>query len=290
VASRKKFEPLLYLFPALVFLVVFILVPVVFLFVLSFCDWDMISGSSSFVGFSNYVSMFKSGEFHNAVKNTVIYVLGVVPVGMAISLLIAVILDQKLRLVPFYRTSIFLPVILSLAATGIIWLWIYDYENGILNHLLKNCGIGRVDWLGKPELALYSVILVTLWKRIGYNMVIFFAGLQVIPDELYEAAKIDGAGKLAQFKYVTWPNLLPATSFVLVINLIFAFRDFAQIYVMTRGGPMGQTTTLVYYIYETAFGEFDMGGAAAASMILFAVVLLLTYIKINFLSSEEAKA
>lgn len=247
----------------------------------------MLSGIYSFTGLSNYLGMLKDPNFYNALGNTVIYVLGTVPLGMAAALLIAVIINRKIRAFSFYRTAIFMPVIVSLAATGIIWLWIYDYQNGILNHILVEIGLGKVNWLGNPDIALFSVMSVTLWKRIGYNMVIFFAGLQVIPTQLYEAAKIDGARAGSQFKYVTWPNLLPTTSFVLIINLIFAFRDFSQIYVMTRGGPIGSTTTLVYYIYETAFNEFNIGYAAAVSMVLFVLVMILTYVQINYFSAKE---
>ncbi|MFW6134332.1 MAG: carbohydrate ABC transporter permease [Elusimicrobiota bacterium] len=284
--KRKPFEPLIYLSPGMFFLAIFILLPIFFLLVLSFFDWNMFTGEYSFIGIKNYADMITNSEFYNACINTAIYVLGTVPAGMAAALFIAVLINRKIRWFAIYRTSIFLPVIVSLAASGIIWLWIYNYRSGILNHLLLKIGLSKVDWLGDPGMALFSVILVTLWKRIGYNMVIFFAGLQVIPTQLYEAAKIDGAKAVNQFRYVTWPNLLPTTSFVLVINVFFAFRDFSQIYVMTRGGPMGRTTTLVYYMYELAFKEFSIGRAASVAMILFAVVMLVTYLKIKYIDEK----
>ncbi len=283
---RKSYEPFLYLTPGVFFLAFFIVLPVLFLLVLSFFRWDMLSGAISFAGLENYSEMFKDPALYNALKNTVLYVAGVVPAGMAIALFIAVQLKGKLRTYSIYRTSIFMPVIVSLAASGVIWLWIYDYRSGILNHLLSRIGISQINWLGNPDTALISVIIVTLWQRIGYNMVIFFAGLQVIPEQLYEAAMIDGAKASGQFRYVTWPNLLPTTSFVLVINLIFAFRDFDQIYVMTRGGPMSRTTTLVYHIYETAFAEFNIGMAAAVTMILFLIVMAVTYLYLNYMGEK----
>lgn len=277
----------LYLAPGLFFLTIFIVIPIIFLFLLSFFKWDMFSGDSSFAGFTNYLDMLNNPAFYNALKNTFIYVAGILIPSIIIPLLLAIAVNQRIRGAVIYRTSIFLPVVVSLAASGIIWLWILDHKRGILNHLLVTFGFDKVDWLGNPSLALPSVILVTLWKRIGYNMVIFFAGLQVIPSELYEAARMDGAKFFSQFRYITWPNLLPATSFVIVINLIFSFRDFSQVYVMTRGGPMGRTTTLVYHIYESAFSEFNIGYAAAVSMVLFLLVLAITYLKICYFEEDS---
>ncbi|MGM0568986.1 MAG: carbohydrate ABC transporter permease [Elusimicrobiota bacterium] len=284
--KRKPYEPFLYLSPGILLLLVFIVIPILFLFALSFFKWDMLSGNYSFAGLENYLQMFRDPRFINAARNTLIYVAGVIPVGMGLALFIAVLVNNKMKAFAAYRTSIFIPVIVSLAAGGVIWLWLYDYRSGIINYILTQTGISRINWLGNPDTALLSVIIVTLWQRIGYNMVIFFAGLQVIPKHLYEAAKVDGAKSFSQFRYVTWPNLLPTTSFVLVINLIFAFRDFDQIYVMTRGGPMRATTTLVYHIYETAFAEFNAGMAASATMVLFVAVLIITYLYLNFLGEK----
>ncbi len=247
----------------------------------------MISGVYSFAGLKNYIEMLSDPVFFQAARNTAVYAAGVVPLSMAIGLIIAALVNEKIKIFSIYRSSVFIPVIVSLAASGVIWLWIYDYRSGILNHILAGAGISRINWLGSPDTALLSVIIVTLWQRIGYNMVIFFAGLQVIPRNLYEAAMIDGANGLKRFRYVTWPNLLPTTSFVLVINLIFAFRDFDQIYVMTRGGPMRATTTLVYHIYETAFSEFNIGMAAAATMVLFSIVMAATWFYLRFFGEKE---
>ncbi len=284
--KRGRLEPYLYLSPGLLLLFFFIILPIILLFLLSFFRWDMLSGSYSFAGLENYRHMLGDRLFYNAARNTGLYLAGVLPVGIGAALLIAVSVNSRLRVYSVYRSAIFIPVIVSLAASGVIWLWIYDYRSGILNHLLLSGGFSRVNWLGSPDTALLSVIIVTLWQRIGYNMIIFFAGLQVIPRQLYEAAMIDGAKPLARFRYVTWPNLLPTTSFVVVINLILAFRDFDQIYVMTRGGPMRRTTTLVYHIYETAFAEFNMGRAAAVTMVLFMAVITATWLYLRFFREE----
>ncbi len=284
---HKPLEPYLYLSPGVFCLVLFIVIPVIFLLILSFFRWDMMSGVYSFAGLRNYIEMLKDPVFFQAARNTAIYAAGVIPVSMAVALAIAALVNEKLKIFSIYRSSIFIPVIVSLAASGVIWLWIYDYRSGILNHLLAGLGISRINWLGNPDTALLSVIIVTLWQRIGYNMVVFFAGLQVIPRNLYEAAMIDGANGLKRFRYITWPNLLPTTSFILVINLIFAFRDFDQIYVMTRGGPMRATTTLVYHIYETAFAEFNIGMAAAATMVLFVIVMAATWFYLRFFGEKE---
>ncbi|MGM0442182.1 MAG: carbohydrate ABC transporter permease [Elusimicrobiota bacterium] len=287
---RKSFAAYFYLTPGLFFLTIFIILPVLSLFVLSFFKWDIFSGGQiTFTGFENYIRLFKDPGFYNALKNTFLYVLGTVPAGMAGGLLLAVLINNRTRGNTFYRTCLFLPFIVSLAATGIVWLWLYDYQGGILNHFLLQGGLDKVNWLGDPDLALGSIIGVTLWRRIGYNMVIFLAGLQIIPGQLYAAAKIDGAGALAQFKYITWPHLLPTASFVLIINLIFAFRDFSQIYIMTGGGPMGRTTTLVYYIYEMAFQESNICYGAAISTVLFLIVITITWVKVKYFSPEENK-
>ncbi len=285
---RKSFTAYFYLTPGMFFIFTFIIIPILALFALSFFEWDIFGGGQiTFTGLDNYARLVKDSSFYNALKNTFLYVLMVVPPGVAGGLFLAVLIDRRKRGQNFYRTCIFLPFIISLAATGIIWLWLYDYQGGILNHYLIQLGFDKIDWLGNPKLALGSVAGVTLWRRIGYNMIIFFAGLQLIPDQLYEAAKLDGAGAWAQFKYIIWPNILPTASFVIIINLIFAFRDFSQIYIMTRGGPLGKTTTLVYYIYETAFNEANISYAAAVSTVLFLLVITATWLKIKYYSPEE---
>ncbi|MFC2091647.1 carbohydrate ABC transporter permease [Elusimicrobiota bacterium] len=286
---HRPYEPWLYMSPALFFLSVFMILPILILLLLSFYEWDIFAGNGRFIGISNYINMIADTGFHNSIRNTLIYAAGTIIPGIAAALFLAVLVNKKLIGSSFYRTAIFLPVIVSLAAAGTIWLWIYDYQNGFLNFIISKFGLSKVDWLGNPDMALFSIIIVTLWKRIGYNMVIYIAGLQLIPQQEYEAAQIDGADSVAQFRYITWPNLLPATTFIFIINIIYSFRDFTQIYVMTQGGPIGRTTTVVYYIYETAFQDFKIGYAAAVSMLLLLVVLAVTYVKINYFSPEEEK-
>lgn len=276
-------EVIIYLGPGLLTLTLFILVPLFSIFMISFINWDVFSGIYKFAAFDNYRAMINNPMFYTALNNTIIYVTATVLISMAFALFIAVIVNKQSKYLSFYRISIFSPVIISLAASGIIWTWIYDYNNGILNRLFSYIGISGINWLGNPKTALLSVITMTIWKRTGYNMVIFLAGLQVIPKQLYEAARIDGANEINQFKYVTWPNLMPTTFFIFVTNLIFSFRDFAHIHVMTGGGPLGKTTTLVYYIYESAFKEFELGHAAAASVILFIFVIIVTFLKIRYM-------
>jgi ABC-type sugar transport system permease subunit len=284
---HKPLEPWAFLAPALLFLFIFIAVPVFFLLILSAGEWDVFAGKYSFTGLSNYLRILREPAFYRSFLNTAVFVFFTVAAGLAAALFLAVMLSEDMLGFSFYRTSIFIPVVVSLAAAGIIWSWMFDYQSGILNFLLNKIGRSSIDWLGDPDVALYSIIAVTLWKRIGYNMVIFLAGLKVIPEHLYDAAKIDGAGTIERFRYVTWPNLIPTTSFILVINLIFSFRDFAHIYVMTRGGPMGRTSTLVYYIYENAFTEYDIGYAAAVSIVLFIIVMGISALNIRYFGKYE---
>jgi multiple sugar transport system permease protein len=234
----------------------------------------------TFVGLENYRAILKEDGFRQAFWNTLLYVAVTVPLGMAISLGLALLLDEKVKGVGFFRTAVFTPFVTSTAAAGVIFIWLLDADRGLVNAALGGFGIGRINFLQSERWAMPAVILMTLWKQAGYNMILFFAGLQGIPEMYYEAASIDGAKRGWQtFRHITWPLLWPTTFFVLVISIIFAFRSFEQMFVMTRGGPVGSTTTLVYYIFDKAFKFGNMGQAAAVSMLMVAVVLLITYLQ-----------
>ena len=202
------------------------------------------------------------------------------PLGVALSLGLALLLNEKIRAVGLFRTFVFTPFVTSTVAAGVIFVWLMDYDQGGINWLLQAVGIERINWLQSERWAMPAIILMTLWKQAGYNMVLFLAGLQGIPETYYEAAEIDGARRGWQtFRHVTWPLLWPTTFFVLVISVIFAFRGFEQMYVMTRGGPVGSTTTLAYYIFDKAFKFGQMGQAAAVSMLMVAIVLGITWLQ-----------
>lgn len=270
----------LFIAPALCLLLVFVIYPVIQLFWVSFHDWNILKDEMSFNGVKNFREVLSESDFWKALINTFYYVAITVPVGMAVSLGLALLLNDKIKGVGIFRTAVFTPVVTSTVAAGVIFVWLLNFEQGAVNSLLETIGIGKINWLQSERWAMPAVVLMTIWKQAGYNMVLFLAGLQGIPETYYEAASIDGAKRGWQtFRYVTWPLLKPTTFFVLVISVIFAFRSFEQMYVMTRGGPVGSTMTLVYYIFDKAFKFGNMGQAAAVSVLMVIIVLLITWLQ-----------
>jgi multiple sugar transport system permease protein len=264
------------LLPSFAVVVVFTVFPIFFSLFLSFHKWAILTPEKPFVGLANYQRMVTSPEFWQCMKNTALYTLGVVPVGAAASLGLALMLDRPVRGSGFFRTAFFLPTITSIIALSVVWLWVYDDANGLLNIALRAVGLKPVRWLTSTDTALVSLIIMTVWKNAGYHMVVFLAGLQAIPETLYEAARIDGAGAGQRFRHVTWPLLVPTTAFVLVTNTIFTFQVFGPIYVMTGGGPVRSTSVVVYYLYQRAFEFQEMGYASAVAWIVFLVLIALT--------------
>ncbi|MBA2645367.1 MAG: sugar ABC transporter permease [Pyrinomonadaceae bacterium] len=278
----------LFILPACALLGVFVLYPVVQLLWVSFHQWNILKDQLTFVGAANYQTILSEPDFWRALRNTFYYVAATVPLGMALSLALALLLNEQMKGTALFRTIFFTPVVTSTVAAGVIFVWLMDYDQGAINWYLQSVGLRRIDWLQSEEWAMPAVILMTLWKQAGYNMVLFLAGLQGIPEMYYEAASVDGAKRGWQtFRYVTWPLLWPTTFFVLVVSVIYAFRSFEQMYVMTRGGPVGATTTLVYYIFDRAFKFGQMGQAAAASAIMVLIVLGITWIQ--FRSQRNVK-
>jgi multiple sugar transport system permease protein len=279
-ATRDTITAYLFLLPALLVLGVFVLYPLLQLFWVSLNEWNILKDQMTFAGLENYRAIWKEESFWQAVRNTFLYVAVTVPVGMAVSLGLALLLNEKLRAAGLFRTAVFTPFVTSTVAAGVIFIWLLDLDRGLVNAFLESIGIGRINFLQSETWAMPAVIVMTIWKQAGYNMILFLAGLQGIPDMYYEAAAIDGARRGWQtFRHITWPLLWPTTFFVLVISIIFAFRSFEQMFVMTRGGPVGSTTTLVYYIFDKAFKFGNMGQAAAVSVLMVLVVLLITWLQ-----------
>jgi multiple sugar transport system permease protein len=278
----------LFIAPALTLLAIFVIYPVIQLFWVSVHDWNILKDEMTFAGTENFKSVLSESDFWKALLNTFYYVAVTVPVVMAISMGLALLLNDKIKGVGFFRTAVFTPVVTSTVAAGVIFVWLMDYEQGAINYFLNAIGVGKINWLQSEGWAMPAVILMTIWKQAGYNMVLFLAGLQGIPDTYYEAAAIDGAKRGWQtFRFVTWPLLKPTTFFVLVISVIYAFRSFEQMYVMTRGGPVGATTTLVYYIFDKAFKFGNMGQAAAVSVLMVLIVLLITWAQFRLQRGDE---
>ncbi|MFW5860855.1 MAG: carbohydrate ABC transporter permease [Spirochaetota bacterium] len=276
----------LYLTPVLLLFAVFWFYPMFMLLHDSFFEWDAIS-QRVYLGLQNYRDLLSDTTFWNAVGNTFVFILGTVPVGMAIGLGLALMLHKDIPGRGAFRTTFFSPVATSRVAAGLIWVWLLNFDYGIMNILLMKMGVGKVPWLISDNYAMFSVMAMTVWKDAGYNMVLFLGGLYAIDRTYYEAAGIDGAGRWQQFRDVTWPLLLPTTMFVLITRVIFTFRAFEQIYAMTRGGPAGATTVFVYYIYEKAFQDFQLGYASAASVIMLITVLAYTFLLIKLVRAGK---
>jgi multiple sugar transport system permease protein len=262
----------LYLAPVLVLLSIFTFYPTIQLFFNSFYEMDGM-GSKTFVGLYNYKELLHDAEFWQTVKNSFIFIFTTVPIGMFVSLVLALLLQRDIKGRGIFRTIFFSPVVLSLVAASLIWVWLLNTDFGIINTLLIKCGIGKIPWLVDEKYAMVSVFLMTIWKDAGYNMILFLAGLNTISSAYYEAAQIDGATKWQMFWHVTWPLLMPTTVFIFIVRVIFSFRTFEQIYAMTKGGPYGSTSVFVYYIFDKAFNKFELGYASAAAIILLIIVL-----------------
>jgi multiple sugar transport system permease protein len=233
-----------------------------------------------FMGFHNYVRILETPLFWTALKNTFYFVLVGGPLSVAASLGAALMVNSKLaRFKSFFRTVYFLPVVTSLVAVAVVWRYLYHPAHGLLNLFLSWFGVAPIDWLGNPAIAMPAIIILAVWKNFGYNMLIFIAGLQNIPDDLYEAARIDGAGAWRQFVDITIPMLAPTTVFVVMITIIGYFQLFAEPYVMTEGGPMNATTSIVLMMYEQGFRWWNMGFAAAIAFVLFVVILFFSLVQ-----------
>jgi multiple sugar transport system permease protein len=278
---RGRFDPAGYFFllPSLLAFCVFIVFPVVASFYLAFTRYDILT-PPRFIGLRNFEFMFTGDPlFWKVLGNTIYYSLLQVPLNIVCALGLALALNARLRGVVVYRTLYFVPVVSSIIAVAIVWRWVYDADWGIANWLLSYVGVPKQNWLFDPYLAMPSVILMNVWKNMGYNMVLFLAGLQGIPEVYYEAAKIDGARGWHLFRHITLPLLSPVMFFVLVISVINSFQVFGAIYIMTKGGPLDATNVLVYHLYFKGFNELQMGYAAALAWVLFTFLFAITLIQ-----------
>ncbi len=275
-----------FLAPAMITIFIFFLVPVIAAFLMSFTDFDIYSlgnfNYAQFVGLKNYVEIFKDPLFWTSLKNTLYFVIVGGPLSIAVSLAAALLINSKLiKFKGFFRLAYFLPVVTTLVAVSILWKYIYHPHFGILNYLLSFFGIHSIDWLGNPQWSMPAIILLAVWKNFGYNMIIFIAGLQNIPEDLYEAANIEGASAWNQFKSITLPMLAPTTLFVGIITMIGYFQLFAEPYIMTQGGPLNSTLSIVLYMYQEGFRWWNMGYSAALAFILFFIILVVSLIQIK---------
>lgn len=269
---------LLMLLPSLLGVGIFTLIPVFISFGLSFSQWNLLS-PPKWVGLNNYTALLAEPLFWKVLSNTFIYAFCVVLLEVPLALALAIALHQQGWVVKLFRTIFFLPVVTSMIAIALVWNWIYDPQYGLLNAVLHFFGIAPIAWLFSTQWALPALIAMGVWKNVGYSMVIFLAGLQNIPDDLYEAAALDGANRWQQFLNVTLPMISPTLFFVMTMSTITAFQVFDAVYMMTQGGPENSTQVAVYWLYQNAFEFFQIGRASAMAYVLFGIILTLTLIQ-----------
>jgi len=267
-----------FLFFPLMLLTIFVFIPILFSFVISFFDWELMASHQKFIALNNYVEIFGDKIFYKALFNTVFYTIGVVPIQTILALFLAFVMNQKIKGRAFFRTAFYIPAVTSSVVTSIIFVAIYSKE-GLLNSLLGNLGIQPNDWLTNPKTALMSIMMLNIWTTSGYFMISFLAGLQNIPESLYEAARLEGATQSQQFWKITVPMVRPVTYFVIVMSLIGCFQVFDQVFVMSEGGPNNATTTMAYYVYQNGFRYFRLGYAGAAAILLAGIIMIVTVIQ-----------
>ena len=304
VSKKHDFYPYLYLLPAAAIVIIFRLVPILISFVISFFQWS-VTGAGKFIGLSNYIKIAHDVEFWQSLLNTFYLVVFIVPTSLILSLIFATMLNNVEKLKSFFRSLYFIPTVTSMVAISIVWKIIFNQQTGLANFFLAKIGISPLGWLsesrgifelffgqfglniphylGGPSLALFAIIIVSIWKGLGYNTIIYLAGLQNIPKVYYEAADIDGASKLKQFTGITWHLISPTSFYVFMMTTITTFQVFSQIYLMTGppiGGPLGTTRVIVYYLFEKGFGEAnDLSYASAIALVLFIIILSMTLLQ-----------
>lgn len=267
----------------LTWLLVWVVLPIFGVFYLSFTQYDILT-PPEWVGVWNYEDLWYDSLYWKAFGNTVYFTAVAMPTSVFLSLMLALLVNRKFKGAWLFRTIYYLPVVSPLIATALVWILFYEVSTGLFNYLLRQIGISPLGWLTSPTFAMPGVIAMSVWKGLGFNMVIFLAALQAVPRELHEAAAIDGAGKIRQFWSITLPLLRPAMTYVLITTLIGSFQVFAQVYVMTNGGPNNSTVTLVHLIYRTAFQNLDFGYASAMAVVLFVILVIASFINLRLVS------
>jgi multiple sugar transport system permease protein len=285
---RKNWTAYLFLSPWIIIFAIFTLYSVSFSFYLSFHEWNILEPDKPFVGLDNYIRLFQDERFYQALWNTILFTGIGVPLGLVAGLLVALLLNTKVNGQGLYRTLYYIPVITPLVVSAVIWKWIYQGDYGLLNYYLLRLGIikEKLLWLADPDLAMPALILMGVWGGVGGTMVLYLAGLQSIPEELYDAARVDGANGLQKLLYITVPLLAPTTFFILITSIIGSFQSFAHIYIMTGGGPLRRTTVIGYYLYEKGFRHFEMGYASAMAYELFAIIFIFTLLQLRFTKGD----
>jgi len=284
--EQSAFYPLIFMVPYLVFFVVFMLWPIFYGLYVSLTKWDLLT-PPQFVGLKNYIDVLRDDLFWRSFRNTVLFVALNAPLSIVIPLGLALLVNGPILGRTIFRSAFISPIMISVSTVGILWTWFYNPNFGLINYYLGKLGLPGQNWLSQAGWAMVAIVITTVWWTTGWNLVLFLAGLQDIPEELYEAARIDGAGSWALFQYITLPGLRPTLLFVTVTTVIASFRVFGQVFVMTGGGPFDSTRTLVQHIYETGFRYFRMGEASAVAWLLFCVVAVFTLLQFRVISERQ---
>jgi multiple sugar transport system permease protein len=290
VEQRKWIFCYVALIPIIGLFFVLRILPIIRTFTLSAYESNLVNPQAKFIGLANYQNLLQDSNFQTALRNTTLFALIIVGLGVTLGLILALMMNQRFRLSPLFETLYFLPYITPMVPVALMWKWIYDPSYGVLNYFLSLVGMQPKGWLVYPELALWSIAIMSVWKVVGYNMIIFLVGLRNIPAMYYEAAAIDGANERQLLRNITLPLLKPIALFVIVVNTIGAYNVFTQVYVMTsEASGLGANTVrvMVYDIYENAFRYFRMGYASAEAVILFIIILLLTLVQFRVIRTEE---
>lgn len=283
--DREDIAAGIFLLPALVLLGIFLVFPIVYLGYLSFTGGSFTRAGVHWVGVSNYLRLLLSPDFWQVIGNTIYFTIGTVIPSIVIPLGLAVLLNRNLLFTGIFRTIYFIPSIVSLVAAGLGFRWLFQTD-GAIDSLLNIFGIAKISWLSDSVWAMPIIIVLSVWKQIGFNLVVFLAGLQAIPSNRYEAAELDGANDWQQFRYITLPGIQSPLIFAAITTTIFTLKSFEQVYIITGGGPLNSTNLLVYYIYDRAFARFDFGYAAAAAMVLLAFTSVLVYLQLQNWTQE----
>ena len=276
----------LFIVPAFILLLVFVFIPMGRAFYYSFNDYMLVSGSKTFVGLKNYTDLLQDSRFLDSIKHTFYFAIVVIPIQTAISLGLALLVKPQHKYTGFFRTAFFIPVVISTAVAGTVFKLIYNRDFGLLGVLLGAVGIPKISLLSNADIAMNGVVILGIWKAAGFFMIVFLAGLNNIPYDLYESSRVDGASRVKQFFYITLPLLKRTTAFIIIMTTVDAIKLSGLVFVLTNGGPNSSTTTIVYFIYKTAFEQMQMGYASAAAFILFFIILLISVIQMFFLRSK----
>ena len=284
-SQQKKWLPYLLVSPYLIFVVVFVVFPVLFCFYLTFNKWNIIS-PMKFIGVDNYSRLFNDRLFWKAIGNTLKFLLLHIPLQLIVSLFLAYLLNQKLRAAAFFRASFFMPVIVSGVVVTILWQQLLGFDGGLVNRMLMSIGIIKIGWLVNPDVAIYAIAIMATWKNVGLYVILFLVGLQTVPPQYYEAAKMEGASRWQQFYHITLPMINPTIFMVVILSTIGGFSLFIEPYIMTGGGPLNTTLSAVLYIYKQAFQYYNMGYSATLGFFYALMIMTVVILQKKFIEKE----